>query len=323
MQRLAELLERSVLAVDSHTEGEATRVVLRGYPDLGQGSAAQRLQVLMRQYDVWRKSVIGEPRSADAVVGALVLPSERPGVLAQLIFFNNSGYLGMCVHGLIGVARTLSAWGYLTGPSHMVETPVGDVSFQILPDGEVEVHNVLSFVTRQNLELRLPEHGTIVGDIAYGGNWFFIARECPVKIERGRTAELTSLAWAIRQDLRARGICGLKGEEIDHIELVELLASGSAPQAKNFVLCPGGEFDRSPCGTGTSAKLASMALQGQLQPGQAWVMESVTGGRFTGSYRWDADGRSIWPSIRGRAHLMAQTQLIQDGQDPYFCGFGE
>lgn len=300
--------------VDSHTEGEPTRVVISGGPDLGGGSLSERLERLRTEHDDLRRALILEPRGSEVLVGALLCPPSRPDCEAAVIFFNNSGYLGMCGHGAIGVAVTLAWLGRDVGGPLRLETPVGVVDIVLRGANTATVENVPSHVHAEDVELRVDGYPPIRGDVAWGGNWFFLADWPHTPIVRERIPELMNVCRQIKSALRAKGICGGGQAEIDHIELFSR-AAGEGADSRNFVLCPGDAYDRSPCGTGTSAKLACLAGRGKLAPGELWVQESITGGRFEARYRRDADGRIV-PSITGRAWITADTVIVRQDGDP-------
>ena len=300
--------------IDSHTEGEPTRVVVSGGPDLGGGSLGERLERLRARHDDLRRALILEPRGSEALVGALLCPPSRPDCDAAVIFFNNSGYLGMCGHGAIGVAVTLAWLGRDTGDRLRLETPVGAVDVLCSGSNAVTVENVPSYVREEDVEVRIDGYPPLCGDVAWGGNWFFLADWPHTPIVRERIPELMNICREIKSALRATGACGEDGAEIDHIELFSG-AAGEGADSRNFVLCPGNAYDRSPCGTGTSAKLAVLAARGQLAPGEAWVQESITGGRFEARYRRDADDRVV-ASITGRAWITADATIIRAADDP-------
>ena len=308
--------------IDSHTEGEPTRVVIGGGPDLGTGSMAVRRERFTREFDHVRSFCVNEPRGHDAIVGALLCEPVDPACAAGVIFFNNVGVIGMCGHGSIGLAVTLAHVGRIGPGTHRLETPVGEVSFELLNANEVEIQNVPSYRYRSNVSLPVNGLGTVTGDIAWGGNWFFLCKESPHTIDLKNVMPLTASAQAIADALWAQGICGDDGGRIDHIEFFGPPASLDA-NSRNFVLCPGGAYDRSPCGTGTSAKLACLAADGKLEPGQPWVQESVIGSRFEARYSWAdqqlAPGRII-PRIRGRAYVVAESRLLADPADPFAQG---
>jgi len=302
--------------LDSHTAGEPTRVILAGGPDLGRGSLAERRDRFRRDFDAFRSAMVNEPRGSDTLVGALLCAPVDPAGAAGVIFFNNVGYLGMCGHGTIGVVATLAALGRLAPGRHLLETPVGTIPVELHADGRVSVHNVRSWRHRQGVAVEVPGYGPVTGDVAWGGNWFFLVKEHPLPIDLQHLETLTALTWAIRLALEAEGITGPGGEAIDH---VELFAVTPGADSRNFVLCPGKAWDRSPCGTGTSAKLACLAADGLLAPGEVWVQESVLGSRFEATYETAPEG-GIYPVITGRAHLMAESTLLLDESDPFCWG---
>jgi proline racemase len=304
--------------IDSHTGGEPTRVVVAGFPDLGGGPLAEQRQRFAQRFDRWRSAVACEPRGSDPVVGALLLPPQSPGACAGTIFFNNVGYLGMCGHGTIGLVRTLQFLGRIEPGEHRIDTPVGTVGARLHEDGRVSVDNVESWRHAAQVKLEVPGYGAVSGDVAWGGNWFFIAKVVQ-EIALAHVRELSAFAEAIRAALVAAGLTGADGAEIDHIEL-ETASPTPGVHGRNFVLCPGLAYDRSPCGTGTSAKLACLAADGKLAPGAVWRQESVLGSVFEGTYR--AGERGVHPTITGSAHITARAQLLIDDADPFAWGIG-
>jgi len=308
---------QQVTVIDSHTAGEPTRVVVSGLPDLGTGTLSERCQRFAGQYDRWRSALVCEPRSAEIVVGALLQTPVDPDCCAGVIFFNNVGYLGMCGHGMIGVVRTLAYLGRIAPGRHQVETPVGVVGVELHQDGRVSVVNVESWRARANVAVEVPGYGPVIGDIAWGGNWFFITSQTPVALELANAAQLTGYAKAIRQALDVAGIGGENGGIIDHIEISGQTPDGSG-QARNFVLCPGGAYDRSPCGTGTSAKLACLAADGTLAPGERWVQQGILGSHFEASYQ--PGTRGILPRVTGQAWLTGKAELLLEPDDPFAWG---
>jgi 4-hydroxyproline epimerase len=305
-----------VIAIDSHTAGEPTRTVISGGPALGDGPLAERRARFRSEHDRFRSAVVCEPRGSDVLVGALLVPPVDPASAIGVIFFNNVGTLGMCGHGAIGVIETLRHLGQVGPGVHRIETPVGTVATELHADGRVTVANVASYRHRGAVELDVPGLGRVTGDVAWGGNWFFlVAWDGPIELRR--VDALTDATWRIRGALEAAAVTGAGGAEIDH---VELFGPPSAPgaHAKNFVLCPGKAYDRSPCGTGTSAKLACLAADGSLAPGELWVQESVVGTTFEASYQRDGD--EILPRITGRAHVTGELRLLFDPADPFAGG---
>ena len=315
---MAELLKR-MRGIDSHTGGEPTRVIVDGGPRLGAGKMAERLEEFRRDYDYLRNALVNEPRGSEVIVGALLCEPVNPGSAAGVIYFNNVGYLGMCVHGTIGLMVTLAHLGRIGAGEHRIDTPVGTVAATLHGSGEVSVANVPSRRTSARVGIHVPGHGTVRGDIAWGGNWFFLVNEHAFELELENIEELTRFTWAIRQALQTRGIKGDDGCEIDHIELFSP-SRAAGIDSKNFVLCPGKEYDRSPCGTGTSAKLACLYADGKLQPGEVWRQESIVGSVFEGQV-CIKDGQVI-PIIKGSAHITAEAEFIFDPRDTFRYGIG-
>ncbi len=304
---------RKIEVVDSHTEGEPTRVVVAGGPDLGCGDMAARLAVFRAKHEAFRSAVANEPRGNDAMVGALLCAPVNPEAAAGVIFFNNVGYLGMCGHGTIGLVATLAYLCRIGTGTHLIETPAGTVAATLGADGLVSIENVPSYRHLKGVSLEVPGVGRVSGDVAWGGNWFFLCEDHGMKVEAGNIEELTRAAWAIRLELTRKGIMGANGAEIDHVELFG--PSGREDcKSRNFVLCPGKAYDRSPCGTGTSAKLACLHADGKLLPGEEWGQESIIGSAFRGKYRLE-NGRVI-PTISGRAYITARGELLLDPRDP-------
>ena len=308
---------KRVQVVDSHTGGEPTRVVISGGPDLGHGSMAQRLAIFRNQHDGFRSAVVNEPRGSDVMVGGLLCEPCDTTCAAGIIFFNNVGYLGMCGHGTIGLVATLAHLGRIQPGEHRIETPVGIVKAVLHKSGEVIVENVPSFRAAKQVAVDVDGYGRVTGDVAWGGNWFFLVNDHREQIAIENVERLTDVAWRIRQALARQGVTGRDGGEIDHIELFGPPQRQHA-DSKNFVLCPGKAYDRSPCGTGTSAKLACLAADGKLKEREIWRQESIVGSVFEGSFR--LAGESILPSIKGSAYVNAEATLILDPQDPFEMG---
>jgi 4-hydroxyproline epimerase len=299
--------------IDSHTEGEPTRLVIDGGPDLGGGSLAARRQKFATQFDNYRKFAVDEPRGFDAIVGALLCEPVDKSCAAGLIFFNNAGYLGMCGHGTIGAAITLAHMGKIKPGLHKFETPVGIVGVNVLSSERATIENVESYRYLEDVSVEVDGFGKMSGDVAWGGNWFFLCKQLPFELSVGNIPKLTAAAEAVKAALAKAGITGKDGGEIDHIEFFGPPQEGNA-NSRNFVLCPGGAYDRSPCGTGTSAKLACLAASGKLAPGENWIQESIIGSSFEARYRLGQNGGVI-PSITGRAYVTAEATLLRDPRD--------
>lgn len=309
---------RKVKVVDSHTGGEPTRVVIAGGPDLGSGSMAERLVRFREDHDLFRSAVVNEPRGSDVMVGALLCPPVDAACAAGVIFFNNVGFLGMCGHGTIGLIATLAYLGRIAPGDHWIETPVGKVMATLHASGEVSVTNVPSYRAERDVRVDVAGYGAVTGDVAWGGNWFFLVNDHGQQLALDNIERLTDCTWQIRRALERAGVTGDNGGEIDHIEL---FGPGQAlgSHSKNFVLCPGKAYDRSPCGTGTSAKLACLAADGKLTEGEIWRQESIVGSVFEGYYTRLEDGR-VLPRIRGSAFVNAESTLLFHPLDPFCWG---
>ena len=306
---------RRIAIIDSHTGGEPTRVVIGGAPDLGGGSVADRLAVFRERHDRFRSAVVNEPRGSDVLVGALLVAPVDPSSAAGVIFFNNAGCIRMCGHGTMGVIVTLAHLGRIAAGLHRIETCVGTVSATLHGDGRVSVENVVSYRREKAVRVEVRGLGMVTGDLAWGGNWFFLVEHAEPALRLENVAELTDIAWRIRRAVNAQGF-----PEVDHVELIGPAVKPGAG-ARNFVLCPGGAYDRSPCGTGTSAKLACLAADGKLAEGEAWVQESIIGSAFHGVFRWeDRASGCVVPTITGTAFITAEATLILDDRDPFRDG---
>jgi 4-hydroxyproline epimerase len=308
---------KRIQVIDSHTGGEPTRVIVAGGPDLGGGTLAERRERFRREHDAFRRAVICEPRGSDVLVGAVLVPPVDPACTTGVIFFNNVGYLNMCGHGAIGVGVTLGHMGRIAAGRHVLETPVGLVPFDYDGRNTVTLENVPSYRLSAGTTVKVEGLGELTGDVAWGGNWFFLVGEHDETLELSNAAHLTDVTLRIRAALRRNNITGADGAEIDHIELFGP-PRDPINHSRNFVLCPGGAYDRSPCGTGTSAKIACLASDGQFAPGEIWRQESILGSVFEGSYR--VDGQHIIPRISGQAYVTAEATLLIDDADPLAWG---
>lgn len=304
-----------VAIIDSHTGGEPTRIVLSGGPELGNGSVADKLAVFREHHDQFRSAVVNEPRGSDVVVGASLVQPKDPSCVTGVIFFNNVGYLGMCGHGTIGLVASLAHLGRIVPGEHRIETPVGIVTATLHPDGEVSVSNVPSWRARHAVAVEVPGIGPVTGDVAWGGNWFFLVEKHGQELSLSNVDRLTDFCWRVRQAVNTQGF-----PEVDHVELFGPPTEPGA-NSRNFVQCPGRAYDRSPCGTGTSAKLACLAADGKLAPGATWVQESILGSTFTGRFTWlDQASGKVAPLITGQAFVNAEATLLLDERDPFCWG---
>jgi 4-hydroxyproline epimerase len=305
----------TIRLIDSHTGGEPTRLVIEGGPELGHGPLEERLARFRDEFDHYRSAIVNEPRGSDTLVGALLCAPHRADCRHGVIFFNNVGYLGMCGHGTIGLVASLAYAGRLSPGTLKIDTPVGPVEAQLHSNGEVTIVNVASYRRARQVSVQVPGTGEVRGDVAYGGNWFFLVEQHGLAVELGNIEALTDFASRVRAAVNEQG-----HPEVDHVELCAPPARPGA-DSRNFVLCPGKAYDRSPCGTGTSARLACLAADGRLAEGQRWIQESVVGSRFIAEYRWiDRTTGEVAPRITGRAHVVAESTLHFDPTDPFRWG---
>jgi 4-hydroxyproline epimerase len=309
------MTKRTITVIDSHTGGEPTRVVVAGGPGLGGGSMQKRLERFRSEFDSFRSAVVNEPRGSDVLVGALLEEPVDKSCTAGVIFFNNVGCLAMCGHGTIGLIATLAHMGRIQPGEHRVETTVGVVTATLHPNGEVSVANVPSYRKVKAAPVELPGGERFTGDIAWGGNWFYLVEQHGLELTLANVDRLTDLSWRLRQAINAQGY-----PEIDHVELFGSPTVQGA-KSKSFVLCPGKAYDRSPCGTGTSAKLACLAAAGKLAEGEEWVQESIIGSIFRGRFSWiDKSAGTVAPVITGRAFVNAEAKLVLNEADPFCWG---
>ena len=306
-----------IRVIDSHTGGEPTRVIVSGGPDLGTGPIAARRERFACEFDHIRSAVVNEPRGSDVLVGAILGDPVNSDSVASVIFFNNVGCLNMCGHGTIGVAVTLAHLGKIGPGRHQLETPVGAVSFELIDPHRVAIENVAAFRYRKGVSIDVPGYGLVTGDIAWGGNWFFLVDWPEEDLSLANVDALSDFACRIRASLESRGVTGADGAEIDHIEIFSPARNLDA-DSQNFVLCPGKAYDRSPCGTGTSAKLACLHADGKLQPGQVFRQAGILGTLFEGSIRIVGD--QVIPTITGTAYITGDAMLLLDSQDPFQFG---
>ena len=306
---------QTIRIIDSHTAGEPTRLVLEGGPDLGDGPLDERARLFRERFDRFRSAIVNEPRGSDAIVGALLCKPHRPDCALGVIFFNNVGSIGMCGHGTIGLIASLAHLGRCAPGAVRIDTPVGAVSARLNDDGTVDVENVASFRKARTASVEVTGIGTLRGDVAWGGNWFFLTSEHGLALDLANLEALTAYTRGVRQAVNSQGF-----PQVDHVELTGPAHAADA-DGRNFVLCPGGAYDRSPCGTGTSAKLACLAADGELDEGEPWIAESVIGSRFTARYRWkDRERGEVIPTITGRAHVTSEALLQLDPEDPFCWG---
>lgn len=304
--------------VDSHTGGEPTRVILEGGPDLGSGSLAERAARLEAEHSDFCHSIMLEPRGQVAMVGALLVEPTDPECTVGVIYIDAGAVLGMCGHGTIGLAVTLAHIGRIGVGTHKIETPVGIVEVTLNDANTVTVKNIESRRIQHAVSVDVDGLGKVMGDVAYGGNWFFIVDPSPVPVATDNLRELTEMSIAIREAAISQGVGDGKDHLIDHV-IFQDASPKEHIHSRNFVLCPDDAYDRSPCGTGSSARLACLAADGALAPGTEIIQESVIGSSYRLSYQPGENG-GIIPSITGQAFVMAESHLMFDENDPFKNG---
>ena len=304
--------------IDSHTGGEPTRTIISGI-DLPKGTIATR-EFLAKEADWIRTTLINEPRGFSAIVGACLCEPNDPTCVTGVVFFNNLSYLHSCLHGTIGVIETLAYLGRIKPGEHRIETPIGIITATLSEDHLVTAKNVPSYRSAENVEVAVPDWGVVTGDIAWGGNWFFLISDQGPAVRSQNIEALTHFTCAVRDALEAQNITGSDGGEIDHIESFAAPEEGIDAHSQNFVLCPGKEYDRSPCGTGTSAKLACLAASGKLAEGEIWRQASIIGTIFKGSFLSLPEPGHFLPIVTGRAFVTGETTIIINPDDPFQHG---
>lgn len=309
---------RMVRVIDCHTAGQPTRIVVEGGPDLGTGTIAERRDRFRYTFDRFRRAVVDEPRGYESLVGALLCPPSDPSNTAAVIFFDNAGYLPMCGHGIIGLTATLEYLGQIKpSGTHRIETPAGVVTAEVHTGGDISLQNIASFRHKKNITVNLNGEGAITGDVAWGGRWFFLVDDPRQDLNLARAEKLTSVGREIIDALDRDRVRGRDGETITNVAFFGPPHRRDA-NSRNFILRSGRTYDRSPCGTGTSAKLACLYEDGKLAEGQNWRQESIVGTVFDGSVSV-IDG-AVRPTIRGNAYITAESMLIVDERDPLCWG---
>jgi len=307
--------------IDSHTEGEPTRIIVSGGPELGGGTVAEQAAVFAREHDWLRRALCMEPRGHEAMVGGMLCQPREPDCACGVFFFNNASNIPMCVHGTIGLVATLLHLGKITQGRHRIETPAGVIEVNLGGDGRVEVINVPSRVLRAGVPLDVPGWGTVAGDIAWGGNGFFLIDAQGPTVEFTNLGELTRFGMAVKSALTDAGLDFVDGIKIDHVELFGPPGDPSRADSRNFVLCPGNAYDRSPCGTGVSAKLACLHAAGKLGMDKPWrqagILDTVFEGRIIA-----ATDQGILPCVSGRAWILSEATHHFDPTDPFRNGIG-
>lgn len=329
------MYESILTTVDTHTAGEPTRVLVAGLPFL-RGSMAERRRQLQEEYDSIRTVLMHEPRGHAGMFGAMLMAPANPEADLGVVFMDTGGYLAMCGHGSIGAIAAALATGALERrePETIVvlDTPAGLVRARVETEGggvgRIAVENVPAFLWRSDAEITLGSRRLHV-DIAFGGNFFAL-----VPAHRlGLTVEPCCLRDLVQQGMEIRAAIEEQLEvvhplepDIDSVDLVEIYDEEPEEgiDCRNVVVFGDGQVDRSPCGTGTSAKMAALYAAGRLALGEPFVNQSIIGTCFTGRLlREESVGgfSAVVPEIAGHAYVTGLQQFVIDPDDPLKAGF--
>jgi proline racemase len=339
MIELATLLEKAdktFLVVDTHTMGEPTRIILQGFPELQGENMMERKKFLEKNYDFYRTALMLEPRGHRDMFGALITKPVSEEADLGVIFMENSGYLNMCGHGSIGTATVAVEAGLvevkepytyvvLDAPAGIIRTKVKVVDGRAV---EVSFINVPSFVYKEGLEAFVPGYGKILFDISFGGSFFAIvdSEKTGIAIDQKNLETLTDLGMKLLDEINRSFEIKHPYLDITTVDLVEFYGKADNPEAhlKNVVIFGKSQVDRSPCGTGTSAKLACLYEGCKIGLGEEFVYESITGSMFRGMITEETEvngKKAIIPQITGSAYVTGLNRLIIDSYDPQKYGF--
>ena len=322
--------------VDSHTEGMPTRVVVGGVGVLPGTTMEERRQYMMKEADHLRTWLMYEPHGHSAMSGSIVQPPTRPDADWGVVYIEVSGCLPMCGHGTIGTATVLVETGMVevTEPETVIrpDTPAGLVTARVHVDGtrakSVTIENVPSFVTELDAIVEVPGAGAVRYDMAYGGNFYAIVElsELGRAFGKEHAPELLELGLSIMNAINTTNPpTHPENPAIDHVNHVQLVAADSTAQfSRHAMAIYPGWFDRSPCGTGTSARVAQLVARGQLEIGEPLINESIIGTRFTGraiGTTTVSGVPAILPEITGRAWITGTSQHMLAPDDPFPAGF--
>ena len=328
---------RDIHAVDSHTMGEPTRVVIGGIPNIKGKTMPEKKEYLEKNLDQIRTSIMLEPRGHNDMFGSIITQPCSDEADFGIIFMDGGGYLNMCGHGSIGAVTVAVETGMVKSEepiTHVtMEAPAGIVKGEALVKNgkvkEVSIVNVPAFLYKKDVQVQLPEIGTVKFDISFGGSFFAIinAKQLGLKVEPKNTAKLTELALKLRDIINENiEIQHPTLEHIKTVDLVEIYDEPTNPEAtyKNVVIFGQGQVDRSPCGTGTSAKLATLYSKGELKQGEKFVYESILGTLFKGEIVGTtkvAEYEAVIPKITGAAYITGFNHFVIDEDDPVKYGF--
>ena len=328
---------RSIHAVDSHTMGEPTRVVVGGVPQIPGKNMPEKKKYLEDHLDYLRTAIMLEPRGHNDMFGSIMTAACSPEADFGIIFMDGGGYLNMCGHGSIGAATIAVETGIVPMKEPVtevnMEAPAGLIRAKVdVKNGKVQsvsIVNVPAFLYKADQQIDLPGYGKITFDISFGGSFFAIvpAKQLNIKLLPENADKLKVLGIKIRDIINKEiKIQHPVLEHIKTVDLVEFFDETDNPKAnlRNVVVFGQGQVDRSPCGTGTSAKLATLHAKGKLKQGEKFVYESIASTLFTGEIvgttkvgEYDA----VIPQITGSAYITGFCQYVIDEDDPVKHGF--
>jgi len=328
---------RYIHAIDSHTMGEPTRVVVGGVPNIPGKTLPEKKAYLEKNMDYLRKAIMHEPRGHNDMFGSILVQPVSDEADIGIIFMDGGGYLNMCGHGTIGASTIAVETGMVPKVEPYteltLEAPAGLVKVRATVENgkvkEITFRNVPAFLYKQDVKINVPEIGEITLDISFGGSFFAIvdAKQLGVKIVPENATKLKDIGLKIRDIVNKEiEIQHPTLEHIKTVDLVEIYDEPTNPEAtlKNVVIFGEGQVDRSPCGTGTSAKLATLYAKGKIKEGELFVYESIIGtmfkGRVVGTTKV-GDFDAVIPEITGSAYITGFNTFVIDEDDPMKYGF--
>lgn len=329
-------MKKTFFCIDAHTCGNPVRLVAGGGPHLEGRNMSEKRQHFMREYDWIRKGLMFEPRGHDMMSGSILYPPCDPANDVAVLFIETSGCLPMCGHGTIGTVTIALEEGLVvprTPGILNIEVPAGLIRIEYKQEGpkvkSVKIRNVKAYLAAENLTATCPELGDVQVDVSYGGNFYAIVdvQQNFPGLEHFRAEQLIGWSRELRKNINERySFVHPENPTINgcsHILWTGAVIDPTAT-ARNAVFYGDKAIDRSPCGTGTSARLAQWHAKGKLRLGEPFVHESIIGSKFIGRIEEETDiqGKpAIVPSIEGWAVVTGYNTIIMDDQDPYAYGF--
>jgi len=326
----------SFKTIDTHTMGEPTRIITEGLPFIPGNNMMDKKNYLVEHFDYIRTMTMHEPRGHGDMFGAILMEPTKKEADIGVIFMDSGGYLNMCGHGSIGVSTILVDEGYVKVEEPItnitLDTPAGLVRAKVEVENKkakgVSIENVPAFLYKENIKIEISELGQVPVDISFGGSFFALvdSKYLNLKISLENIDEIIKLALIIREKINNKvKVIHPNIPDINKVDLVEIYGkpTNSIADLKNVVIFGAGQFDRSPCGTGTSAKLAYLHGKNKLKKNEYFVHESITGTMFKGRILEEVKiGKynGIIPEIKGRAFIIGYSHLIAQEEDPFKHG---